>query len=55
MRYTIVTGPHPGTYGIDYAHYYFPFQTHPVMIPTLWQVPYLPSGSHGIHHVYYYR
>lgn len=54
MRYTIVTGPRPGSYGVNYVHYYFPFHTHPVMLPNYWHIPY-SSGSHSIHHVFYYR
>ena len=55
MRYTIVTGIHPGYYGYGHAHYYYPGQTHPEMIPNLWQVPYTTPGPHGIHHIYYFR
>ncbi|WP_156931938.1 hypothetical protein [Bacillus sp. J37] len=55
MRYTIVTGPQPGHYGVDYAHYYFPSYTHQLMIPYLWQAPYLTTGPHSIQHVYYFR
>gem|GEM_PF-4836968 len=55
MRYTIVTGLHPGYNGYGYAHYYFPGHTHPATIPGLWQVPYMTPGTHGFHHVYFFR